>query len=328
MYSPERRDLVERAFRGEPIERPLVSLWRHWPEHDQDAEQLAAAHLGFQQRYDFDFAKFTPSGTDCVEDWGVETRFSGDPHGTRDVVRRGIAEPGDWERLAPLDFTRARLGRHLGALAALRRGLGALVPILLTAFSPLTVARKLAGDRIADDLRRHPEAFRRGLDRIADDTLRYVDLSLEAGADGLFFATQAATRDLLTDDEHRRWGVEYDRRLLEAAAKRTGLIVLHAHGSNLIWEQLLEYPVPALNWHDRAVGPSLRELKARFGGLLVGGVDEWGCLLEGPAASVRAQVDDAVAQAGDRNLCLAAGCVIGYRTPDRHIRAVRAAVKA
>jgi uroporphyrinogen decarboxylase len=328
MYSPERRDLVERAFRGEPIERPLVSLWRHWPEQDQDAEPLAAAHVDFQQRYDFDFAKFTPSGTDCVEDWGVETRFSGDPHGTRDVVRRGIAQPDDWERLAPLDFTRARLGRHLGALAALRRGLGSLVPILLTAFSPLTVARKLAGDRIADDLRRNPDLFRRGLERIADDTLRYVDLSLEAGADGLFFATQAATRDLLTDDEHRRWGVEYDRRLLEAAAKRTSLIVLHAHGSNLIWEQLLEYPVPALNWHDRAVGPSLRELKARFGGLLVGGVDEWGCLLEGPAASVRAQVDDAVAQAGDRNLCLAAGCVIGYRTPDRHIRAVRAAVKA
>jgi uroporphyrinogen decarboxylase len=328
MYSPDRRELVERAFRGERIDRPLVSLWRHWPEQDQDVDALAAAQIEFQRRYDFDFVKFTPSGTDCVEDWGVETRFSGDPHGTRDVLRRGIAQPGDWERLPPLDFTRAKLGRHLGAIAALRRELGPVVPIMLTAFSPLTVARKLAGDRIADDLRRHPESFRRGLDRITDDTLRYVDLSLEAGADGLFFATQAATRDLLTDQEHARWGVEHDRRLLEATRQRTELIVLHAHGSNLIWEQLLQYPVPALNWHDRAVGPSLADLKTRFSGLLVGGVDEWGCLLEGPGTAVRAQVEDALAQAGDRNLCLAAGCVIGYRTPDRHIRAVRAAVKA
>jgi uroporphyrinogen decarboxylase len=327
MYSPERRELVERAFRGDPIGRPLVSLWRHWPEQDQDADALAAAHVDFQRRYDFDFAKFTPSGTDCVEDWGVETRFSGDPHGTRDVLRRGVSQPADWERLPPLDFTRTKLGRHLGAIAALRRELGPDVPILQTAFSPLTAARKLAGDRVVDDLRTHPESVRRGLERIAADTLRYVDLSLDAGADGLFFATQVATRDLLTDEEHRRWGVEYDRRLLEAARRRTGMTVLHAHGSNLIWEQLLDYPVPALNWHDRAVGPSLAEMKTRFSGLLVGGLDEWGCLLEGPPTAVRAQVEDAVAQAGDRNLCLAAGCVIGYRTPDRHIRAVRAAVK-
>lgn len=327
MYPRERRELVERAFRGQPIDRPLVSLWRHWPEQDQDADALAAAHLDFQRRYDFDFVKFTPSGTDCVEDWGVETRFSGDPHGTRDVLRRGIAQPSDWERLAPLDFTRAKLGRHFGAIAALRRELGPDVPILQTVFSSLTVARKLAGDRVADDLRDHPDAVRRGLDRIADDSLRYLDMSLDAGADGLFFATQAATRDLLSDDEHRRWGVDHDRRLLEAARGRTDLIILHAHGSNLIWEQLLDYPVPALNWHDRAVGPSLSEMKSRFPGLLVGGVDEWGCLLEGPPSAVRAQVEDAIGQAGQRGLCLAAGCVIGYRTADRQIRAVRGAVK-
>jgi uroporphyrinogen decarboxylase len=323
MYEPARRETVEAAFGGEPAGRPLVSLWRHWPDEDQDAEQLASAHAGFQARYDFDLVKFTPSGTDCVEDWGVQSRFSGDPHGTRDTVGR----PNAWLELHPLDFTTARLGRHFGALAALRGELGPTVPLFATAFTPLTVARKLVGDRAVHDLRRDAAAYRRSLDRIADDTVRYVDQCFDAGADGLFLATQVATRDLLTDDEHRAWAGEHDRRVIETARQRSALLILHAHGSNLLWEQLLDYPTPALNWHDRAVGPSIAEMRARFGGLLVGGIDEWGCLAEGPVASIRAQVDDAVRQAGDRNLCVAAGCVIGYRTPDRNIRAVRAGVK-
>lgn len=328
MYAVERRDRVEAAFAGDRIDRPLISLWRHWPLEDQDAAALAAAHVAFQERYDFDFVKFTPSGTDCVEDWGVETRFSGDPHGTRDVLRRGVAAPADWGALGPLDFTRARLGHHFAAIAAIRRALGPIVPILATAFAPLTIARKLAGDRFVDDMRADPALFRRGLDRIADDAVRYVDQCLDAGADGLFLATQAATRDLLTDDEHRTWGVAYDRRLLEAAARRTRLVVLHAHGSNLMLDQLVGYDPPALNWHDRAVGPSVAEMKQSYRGLLVGGIDEWGCLLEGPVAAVRAQLEDAIAQAGARALCLAAGCVIGYRTPERFIRAARGVVAA
>jgi uroporphyrinogen decarboxylase len=323
MYSHERRQTVEAAFRGEPIDRPLVSLWRHWPDEDQDPEKLAAAQVGFQQKYDFDLVKFTPSGTDCVEDWGVQSRFAGDPHGTRDTVGR----PATWRELRPLDLTTARLGRHFGALARVRRELGPSVPVLATVFTPLSVARKLVGDRAFADLRREEAAFRRSLERIADDTLRYVDLCLDAGADGVFLATQVATRDLLTADEHRAWAAEHDRRLIEAARQRGALLVLHAHGSNLLWEELLDYPVPALNWHDRAVGPSIGEVRARFDGLLVGGIDEWGCLVDGPVASIKEQVEDAIRQAGDRNICLAAGCVIGYRTPDRHIRAVRSGVK-
>jgi uroporphyrinogen decarboxylase len=325
-YTTERRRLVEDAFAGRPVARPLISLWRHWPEHDQDPAALGAAHLEFQRRFDFDFVKFTPSGTDCVEDWGVQTTFSGDPHGTREVRWRGVNAPEDWARVTPLDLAGSKLGRQLGAIRAIRQALGPTVPIFQTVFGPLTVARKLAGDRVATDLREHPGQVRAALDVIAADMVRFVNLSFEAGADGLFVATQTATLDLLTEAEHRDWGAAYDRRLLDTVRSRTALLVLHAHGSNLMFDQLLAYDVPALNWHDRAVGPSLAQMRKRFGGLLLGGIDEWGTLLNGPPRAIRAEVDDAVRQAGGRQLCLAAGCVIGYQTPDRYVRAARDAV--
>jgi uroporphyrinogen decarboxylase len=323
-YTPARRRLVEDAFRGR-VTRPLISLWRHWPDEDQDPEALAAAHVHFQRQHDFDFVKFTPSSTDVIEDWGVETTFSGDPHGTRDVVGGRLTRPEEWARLQPRGAG-SRLYRQLRALEHTRAELGPNVPILQTIFSPLTIARKLAGDAVAEHARSHLQAVTAALDTIAEDTRRFVAASLDAGADGVFFATQAATHDLLTEDEHRQLGVPYDLRVLETVRDRTPFVVLHAHGSSLMFDQLLTYPVPALNWHDRAVGPSIAEMRRRFQGLLMGGLDEWGTMIDGPPKRIRTEAEDAIRQAGDRPLCVAAGCVIGYRTSDRYIRAAREAV--
>jgi uroporphyrinogen decarboxylase len=324
-YAPARRRLVEDAFRGRAA-RPLISLWRHWPDEDQDAEKLAAAHVHFQRQHDFDFVKFTPSSTDVIEDWGVRSAFSGDPHGTRDVVSGRLTRPDEWARIRPRASASSKLYRQLRALETMRRELGPNVPILQTIFSPLTVARKLAGDAVAEHARSHPEALKAGLEAIAEDTRRFVGASLDAGADGIFFATQAATHDLLTEDEHRQLGVPYDLRVVELVRDRTPFVVLHAHGSSLMFDQLLGYDVQALNWHDRAVGPSIAEMRRRFQGLLMGGLDEWGTMIDGPPKRIRTEIEDAIRQAEGQPLCVTAGCVIGYRTSDRYIRAAREAV--
>jgi uroporphyrinogen decarboxylase len=280
----------------------------------------------FQERFDFDFVKFTPCATDVVADWGVETTFGGDPHGTRDVVKRAIVDARGWASLRPRDATGSRQDAQLEAIRAIREALGPTVPIMQTVSSPMTIARKLAGDDVADHLRDNRAAVESALELIAEDQRRFVERSLNAGADGLFFVTQVATHDLLTDAEHATVGAPYDKRVIEVARSRTPFVILHAHGSNLMLDQLTAYQVPALNWHDRAVGPSIAEMARRFQGLLVGGIDEWGAMVEGPPKRIRAEVEDAIRHAGDHAICLAAGCVIGYRTPERYIRAAREAV--
>ena len=54
---------IEAAIRGEPTDRAPISLWRHWPEFDQDPRTLAEAMVNWQRRYDFDLVKFMPTGT-------------------------------------------------------------------------------------------------------------------------------------------------------------------------------------------------------------------------------------------------------------------------
>lgn len=313
---------IRAAVAGQPVDRVPVSLWRHFPVLDLDPVKLAELMVDWQRRHDFDLVKFMPSGTYCVEDWGATTAYRDMPTGTRTVTRRGVTAAEQWPRLARLSPTAGRLGLELDALRRAAAVLNNSVPILQTVFNPLTTAFKLAGERIFTDLRRQPALFEAGLAIIAETTLDFARAALRAGAHGLFFSTQCATWRMLTEAEHTRFGVGYDRMVLDALAGEAEFLMLHLHGIDVMFDQVLDYPVNMLNWHDRRTEPSLAVAAGRFGGLLVGGLNELTTLPQGPIEAIRQEVRDAIAQTNGRRLLIAPGCVIAIATPEEHYRAV------
>lgn len=320
------RERLTATLHGQDTDRPPVSLWRHWPHDDQSADGLIYRHLEFQNTYDCDLIKVSPSGSYAVEDWGVETAFQGSPEGTRDYLTRVIHQPTDWERLPPLRLDRGMNGIVLEALRGLGEELEGQVPFIATVFSPLSLVKKLAGPRYREDLRQHPAALHAGLRTIAETTARLARASVDAGADGVFFATQCATGTLLTADEYAEFGETYDRLVLDAV--RGALVVVHIHGEDILFDCVADWPgIQAINWHDRRTAPSLAQAVTKFDGALVGGLDEWGTLLEGTPAQVEAQVHDAIEQTGGRRLVVGPGCVVPPATLPENLRAARRAVE-
>ncbi|MBI3976228.1 MAG: uroporphyrinogen decarboxylase, partial [Armatimonadetes bacterium] len=116
-----------------------------------------------------------------------------------------------------------------------------------------------------------------------------------------------------------------DLQVLDAAALAE-FRLLHVHGRSIMFDLVTDYPVDAINWHDRRTPPSLAEARQRFSGCLAGGLDETGTLAAATPEECAAQVRDAVAQTGGQRLIVAAGCVTLIDTPDANLRAVRAAV--
>ncbi len=114
----------------------------------------------------------------------------------------------------------------------IRKGRGDDAPILMTAFSPLTIARKLAGERLREDMTSAPDA---------------VQAALEAGADGIFFATQAATPEVLTAEEHARWDLPY------AIVEQVRDAVRQAEGVGVIVGPGCVLPLDVPNAHLAAV---------------------------------------------------------------------------
>ena len=181
---------IEAALKGDAVDRPPVSLWRHWPGEDDTAEGLAAATVRWQGAYDFDLVKFMPTGTFSVEDWGAVTTYTHNLVGTRTITAHGLTAEKDWPRLEALDVTKGSLGRQNEALRLTAEALADSVPILQTVFSPLTTARKLAGDRVFTHMRRHPDILKEGLKIIAETTARFALAALACGACGVFLASQ------------------------------------------------------------------------------------------------------------------------------------------
>jgi uroporphyrinogen decarboxylase len=248
------------------------------------------------------------------------------PVGTRTVIKPGLTKAEEWPRLARLAPAAGRLGQEVKAVSLAAEALRGEVPLLQTVFNPLTTAFKLAGDRAFADLRRHPDLFEAGLAIITETTIAYARACLEAGADGLFYSTQCASFRLLNEAEHLRFGARYDRLFLAGIAGRSKFTMLHLHGHDVMFDQVLDYPVNIVNWHDRSSDLDLAGAMTRFSGLLAGGLNQEETLVEGPIEAIKGEAREAIAQTRGRRLLIAPGCVVPIATPDSHYRAVIDAV--
>ena len=118
----------------------------------------------------------------------------------------------------------------------------------------------------------------------------------------------------------------FDLRVLEAMQ---GMVrILHVHGTHVDMKRVLDYPVEVFSVSDRLAGnPSLAELRKMTGKCLMGGINEQK-IAERSLPEIRAEMQDAVKQAGKRNFILAPGCTSPPQTPEHTLRCVRETSRA
>jgi uroporphyrinogen decarboxylase len=309
--------------RGAPTDRVPVALWRHFPTDDLNAATHAARVVEFQKKFDFDFVKVTPAAGYPAEMYGAQLASKNNREGTRAYLTRPVNALADWDTIAPLDESNLVFRRETATLKLIRAQLGDDAHILQTIFSPLYSAGNLAGERMLNDLRAHPDALHRALAAITETTIRFARASLRAGADAIFFATQMASRQVVNETEFAEFGERYDAQVIEAVrGMKPDFILLHIHGLDIYFERLARWDVDILNWHDRRTAPSLREARALTQKILLGGINEWDTLANGTPDTIRAEARDAIAQTGERGFVLGAGCVIAIDTPLENILAL------
>ena len=318
---------IAAALARRPTDRPPVAFWRHVPDVDHTARGLADAMLAFHRRWDLDLIKVMSSGVYCVEDWGCEVAYQGAISGAKQCTRHAVQSRGDWARIKPLDPGAGALGRELECVRLIARERHDDALILHTLFSPLTIARKLAGDRVVTDLREQPDAVTPALDAIAETVARYAQASFDAGADGLFFATQAATPESWSREEHDRHDLPRVQRILRGVAERSKLTMLHVHGDAPFLEAFDGVAAHALNWHDRTTATSLGAAARRFKTAVAGGLNQHQTLRKETPAAVAAETRDAITQTSGMGVIVAPGCVVPLDVPDANLAAVVEAVR-
>ncbi len=330
MSGMSKRERVFAALRGEAVDRPPAGFWGHDFLREWSAQGLAAAMTESVSTLDYDFLKVNPRATYYAEAWGCRYRPSGDAVRGPETEASVLREAGDLDRIAAVDPAGGPFAEQLEALRLIGRGLKGGAPFVQTVFSPLSIVARLAdsGEPVRRWMSEAPEALHAALAAVSETLAGYSRACLDAGADGIFFATtEWATPDACTLEQYAAFGRPYDLRVLEAVGDAP-FNVLHVCRPNNMLAGLLDYPAAAVNWAMHAPGNlSLAEVAAKTGKALMGGVDERHALLRGSPDDVAAEVREALRQTGGRRFLLAPGCSISPQTPPENLRAAMAAVR-
>jgi uroporphyrinogen decarboxylase len=327
MAELSKRQRIKAALAGKAVDRVPVGFWRHWPGDDQRAESLASVTLEFQQRYDLDFIKIPVSSTYCVDDYGVKHAYRGSSIGDREYVDHVIKSLKDWDKIEPLDISRGTYGQHREAFSIVLERKDAETPVIFTMFNPLAMAGYLAGEEtFLAHLRREPERIQRALRALTETCAAFADAVIARGCDGIFLSTKFASYEIMSNDEYRQFGRPADMAVLKAAAGGW-FNVLHLHGQHPMFTSLSDYPVQAINWHDRTAWPGLTEAARLFKGALMGGIEQFNTLSFGNPEEVEAQVHDTIRRVNGQRLIVSPGCTYPIGVPHANLLAARQAVE-
>jgi uroporphyrinogen decarboxylase len=340
MSTLSKRERVDAALAGQPVDRAPVSAWRHFIPEERHSATLAAATLANFHQFDWDWIKVNPRASYYAEAWGNRYDFSAYDGVLPRLLAGPLRSAADLGRITPISPSGGVFAEQLDLLRRIRSGIDG-AHFVQTVFSPLSVLAFLAaglGDQtpslgLGSDfghlralIETDPEGVHAALDAIATTLAGYAAASLEAGASGLFFAiVRLARAGVLSATEYAAFGRPYDLRVLEAVCEAP-FNLLHTCGPQVYFDQALDYPVHALNWAAVGQGnPGIAEARARTDKALIGGVDEAGAIVRGTPEAVEAEAAAALAAGGRTKFLLAPGCGVALDTPAANLHALRQA---
>ncbi len=323
-------DRLRAALMHERSDRIPITAWRHFPGFD-DSEALARVHLAFQMRYGFDLVVFTPTFGYTAEPWGYLRGEGIDEHGRPLDPVRPFSGKDRWPDLRGNGAESKPFTEVLRGLRLTRRNLPEDVPMLVTVYGPLTTALFLRGDQVRDDLAamtaESDESGLGGAHRVISEALGdFLNAALEI-ADGVYYISYFTCTESTDDELVALDAMKMDLEPLMSLGDRDSLLALHMHGNDLMFDEVIEYPIDVLNWHDRWAKPSLRDARMKTDAVLMGGINEADTMHRETAAAVSLQIGDAVSQVEGRALIVAPGGPIHLETPSENLRAAVAAVQ-
>ena len=319
----EKLELLLDTFKGINSIHPLFSIWKHFPLIDRDPLQLAETHIDFYNKYDFDLMKISPHGRFPVVDYGCIVDKEYDPiTGSTKCEECCIKSIDDWQYLESVDSGEGELGKQIEVVRLIHKKLEHL-PKMMTVFSPLMVASKM-DPNLVYNIRTNPDIVRDAIFILLDDIIEYAEASIDAGAEGIFLASQHFRKTELKQDEVKRFEFNFLEKFLSRINKKAEFVVMHVHGEDIKFKEAAKFQVNALNWHDRLTWPSLSQATNIFPNGLLAGMDETRTFVDGKSEEIRDNILDSIQQSkkADNRIIISPGCVIPITVPDKNIEII------
>lgn len=276
------KERVDRALKGQDVDRTPFTFWYHFLDESQSGEQHAKSTLEFHKKFHTDLVK-------VMSDYPY-------PKGN-----------GQWFELSvnPNPFP-----RQIRALEVIRDGLDGRAHFVETLFNPYKVAEKLSSEQAVAKLRQEqPQKLLNALEIIAKSQASHAKRAVGAGASGVFLAIANSI-----DPGYQKFSAPFDKAIL-AAVPDAPLNVLHIHGDKIGLAHFYRgWSATAINYSALGAKIPLAEVRKHYQGVLLGGLDEVN-YRKLPVSDLKQQHQKAVSEAG-KKLILTPGCSVPNDTTD------------
>ena len=284
------RERLDRVLRGEEVDRPPFTFYYHFGLEHLPGHHHAKATLDFHRRFRTDLVK-------------VMSDF---PYPKPE---------GIWYELEVVENP---FPEQIRALELIRDGLQGECHFIETIFNPWDQAGKISSP---EEVRRvkeeNPQKLLDALEVIAKSEGNHARLAVEAGASGVFLAITNAQEGILTPEEYEEFCEPFDRMILDAVSDAP-LNTLHLHGDKVYLDRFFSgWSAAVVQYSVHGTGVPLGEVRQRYRGVLMGGIDErhFRNLSE---AEMKSEWRAAQGAAGPRFI-LAPGCSVPNDTSDEEL---------
>ncbi len=300
------KERVDRALRGEDVDRPPFSFWHHYKR--PTAELEAKDHLEFHRKYDTDFVKvmndFDYPRSTSGKWYELQTLKSPYPDQLRTLERVRDGLNGD------AYFVDTLYGPYMTAM-------------LLLAAEPEYASKKNAEDRsevigaIHALQKDNTAAWEAMMEAITESTINHIRRSQEIGASGTLVSIFNATSKFGSVADYERYSKPYDKRVLAALAD-SKLTLLHLHTLEMPYlSQFKDFHAPVINYSVKVSGIPIADVRKMYPQAIAGGVDEVG-FERLTTEEIRKQWMKAREQAGSKYI-ITPGCSVPNGSTDAEL---------
>ena len=247
------------ALKGEPVDRPPISFWRHFSGPQAHGALCVEKHIEFYRKTDLDFIK--------VMHDGLTAPCSLDVHSLSDL-----------KAYRPLGRKNAYITAFTERASRIVDAIGDEVYVYANVFSPLTLLRRIGDEKLRYYVYEDEKTVTYALDVLAEELSLLCSLLVkECGCLGVFAAFQGNEVSRYTEEQFYRIVYPYDKKMLEAANEASPYNILHF----CAWDEIPNrlgiwntYPGCAVNWAVHIENLSLARGRQMFDGRTVmGGFD-------------------------------------------------------
>lgn len=314
-----RHDRLFTLLKGGAIDPCLTGFWIHFKEECRHGEEAVRAHMDFIKETNTDILKIM--NENILYDGAAKIMSSSDIHKFRGFTKKDSIMQDQMEIIKKIkDSSRGEyplLATIHGLLASLFHETG-----FAGNFTSM-------GYCVALFCRERPQEMKLAMELVTETLMEFTDISLEAGAEGIFYAALGGEKRYFTDEEYGEFVLPYEQRLYDYIKSKTDFNVLHICKSGIDFNRYTTLKPAIVNWGVYTNQLSLTEGLSYFpDSILLGGFpDRTGVLVNGTKEEIFAHTRKVLEEMEGRPFIVGSDCTLPTEISYERIGWVKEAVE-